>query len=229
MKIQAVIFDFDGIMVDSETLHHQAFCRVLDPLHLPVSWEQYRETYIGFDDRDVLRTRYRVAGLPLDETTMHQLISAKARAYLDLIREQGVQVYPGVVDLVRSLSEKLPLAICSGALMSDIEPVVEQLGIAGCFAERVTADQVHVSKPDPESYHEAFRRLARKFPAVVRHPAHCVAIEDTPAGVEAATGAGLRVLAVRNTYGPEALVRAHRVVASLEEVDLFFLDGMVTS
>ena len=227
MKLQAVLFDFDGIIVDTEPLHHQAFCRVLEPLHLPLSWGQYYEHYLGFDDRDVLRTRFREEGIHLDEDTMRRLMREKAEAFVGLIRSKGVKAYPGVVELARSLRRVMPVAICSGALKSDIDPVLEMLGLNDCFSVMVTADQVHVSKPDPESYREAFRRLQQMFPDRVRDPGCCVAIEDTPAGVDAATGAGLRVLAVQNTYEPEALSKAGRVVASLSSVDMTQLDALV--
>lgn len=228
MNLQSVIFDFDGIMVDTEPLHHQAFCRVLEPLNLPLSWGRYYEHYLGFDDRDVLRTRFKEEGIHLEEDVMRRLIADKAKAFEALIHSKGVQPYPGVVALVRALSERLPVAICSGALMSDIRPVLEMLELQDCFSVRVTADQVHVSKPDPESYREAFRRLHQQFADRVTDPSRCVAIEDTPAGIEAARGAGLRVVAVRNTYEPEALSAAQQVVESLEPVTIATLDALVS-
>lgn len=227
MPIQAVIFDFDGIIVDTEPLHHRAFCRVLEPLNLPLSWGRYYEHYLGFDDRDVLRTRFDEEGIRLEEDMMRRLIDEKANAFLDIIQHEGVKAFPGVVELVKGVSGKVPLAIASGALASDIEPILEILELTSCFSERVTADQVQVSKPDPESYRVAFERLRAAHPGRVSDPAHCLAIEDTPAGVQAAKGAGLRVLAVSNTYEPEALDQADRVVASLAGVDLAALDALV--
>jgi beta-phosphoglucomutase len=229
MNLQAVIFDFDGIIVDSEPLHHQAFCQVLEPLNLPLSWGRYYEHYLGFDDRDVLRARFNEEGIHLEEAMMQKLMREKAEAFLHLIHAKGVKAYPGVVALVRALHRELPLAICSGALMGDIQPILRVLDIEDCFAIKVTADQVHVSKPDPESYVEAFRRLKEQFAGRVTEPSRCVAIEDTPAGIEAAQGAGLNVLAVQNTYEPEALARANRVVASLETIDALALNQLVVS
>lgn len=227
MRLQAVIFDFDGIIVDTEPLHHRAFCRVLEPLNLPLSWGRYYEHYLGFDDRDVLRTRFTEEGIRLEEDMMRRLIDEKAKAFLHIIHHEGVQAFPGVVELVTSLHGNIPLAIASGALASDIEPILDMLGLSRCFAERVTADQVHVSKPDPESYREAFARLRAAHPERVNDPASCLAIEDTPAGVQAAKGAGLRVLAVRNTYEPEALAEADLVVDSLAGWALAKLDALI--
>lgn len=228
MRLQAVIFDFDGIMVDSEPLHHQAFCSVLEKRNLPLSWEDYYARYLGFDDRDVLRMRFEEAGLALDDELMRQVVDEKAKAFVDLIRVKGVSPYPGVLELVRLLEKKLAIALCSGALASDIEPILEILHLANAFEIRVTADQVHASKPDPESYREVFRLLAAAHPGKITDPARCVAIEDTPAGILSASGAGLHVLAVGNTYPREALSGARRVVDSLEEVTMEDLEELVS-
>jgi beta-phosphoglucomutase-like phosphatase (HAD superfamily) len=129
---------------------------------------------------------------------------------------------------VRELSGILPLAICSGALASDIEPILRILDIESCFSVKVTADQVKVSKPDPESYLVAFARLREKFPARVADPSSCIAIEDTPAGITAATGAGLKVLAITNTYKAEYLEEATGVEHSLENVSAGYLDQLIS-
>lgn len=229
MQLQAVVFDFDGIVVDSEPLHHQAFVRVLEPLGLGFGWEDYLEDYLGFDDRDVFRERFKRAGRALDDAVMARLMAEKAQAFVDIVRAGGVTPYPGVVDLVHALAAELPIAICSGALRSDIEPILEILGLAGRFPVMVTADQVTVSKPDPESYRVAVKRLAEQFPGRVTDPAACVAIEDTPAGITAATGAGLKVLAVTNTYPADQLHGARQVVTSLGEVGLPLLRTVAAS
>jgi len=227
MRLQAVIFDFDGIIVDSEPVHHEAFVRVLEKHGLPFSWEHYYEHYLGFDDRDVFRTRYKDAGLALSDAHLRELMEEKARVFVDIIHAGGVKPYPGVVELIRSLHASVPLAICSGALLSDIQPILDQLNLQDCFPVRVTADQVDVSKPDPESYRESFARL-KNYSSRVTDPARCVAIEDTPAGIAAARGADLRVLAVTNTYEAGELAGADKVVDSLARVDATVLDALVS-
>ncbi|HMO03484.1 MAG TPA: HAD family phosphatase [Kiritimatiellia bacterium] len=229
MHLQAVIFDFDGIVVDSEPLHHQAFERVLAPAGFGFSWDDYVADYLGFDDRDVFRERFKRAGAALDPLRMAELMADKAQAFVDIVRAGGVTPYPGVVELITGLSECLPIAICSGALQSDIDPILDILGLTGRFPVMVTADQVSVSKPDPESYRTAFARLAARFPERVTDPARCVAIEDTPAGIAAATGAGLKVLAVTNTYAAASLGAAHRIVDSLAAVEHGLLDAVASA
>ena len=215
---EAVLFDFDGILVDSEPMHHQAFFEVLDPLGMGFPWKEYVEIYMGFDDRDAFREAFRAKGIDLDEANLAKLVAAKSRAFLGGIRV-GVTAYPGAVSMIESLrSAGLPLALCSGALRSDIDPILEQLGIFRCFDAIVSADDVRRSKPDPESYVLAFRRLAEMYPAAVTVPGNSVAVEDTPAGIRSAKDAGLRVLAVTNSFGPGELVEADWIVESLENI-----------
>lgn len=215
---EAILFDFDGILVDSEPLHYRAFIEVLDPLGMGFPWEEYVETYMGFDDRDAFREAFRAKGIDLDEGNLAKLVAAKSRAFLDGIRT-GMTAYPGVVPLIESLrAASRPMALCSGALRADIDPILAQLGVAGRFDVIVSADDVHRSKPDPESYALAFRNLSERYRDSLTVPENSVAVEDTPAGIRSAKGAGLRVLAVTNSYDPEDLTEADWIIDSLENV-----------
>ena len=216
--LSAVIFDFDGIVVDTEPLHYKAFQQLLVPLGLGYSWEQYLEHYLGFDDRDAFREAFRAGGLPLSDRDLRALMDSKAGAFQDIV-SVGVAPYPGVVELIRSISGALPLALCSGALRSDIDPILAQLDLTGAFDALVTADEVAASKPDPESYRLAVQRLRDLYPGRI-DAAASLAIEDTPAGIASATGAGLKVLAVTNSYPKDRLAGAFRVVDSLAGIDL---------
>jgi len=215
---EAVLFDFDGILVDSEPMHHRAFTEVLDPLGMGFTWGEYVETYMGFDDRDAFREAFRAKGIDLDDANLAKLVAAKSEAFLRGLRD-GVTAYPGAVPLVESLrAAGLPLALCSGALRSDIDPVLAQLGVARCFDVIVSADDVRRSKPDPESYALAFARLSERYVTMLTVPGKSVAVEDTPAGIRSAKGAGLRVLAVTNSYGAGELAEADWITDSLESV-----------
>jgi len=215
---EAFIFDFDGILVDTEPMHYEAFREVLEPLGMGFTWGEYVETYMGFDDRDAFREAFRARGTDLDAANLAKLVAAKSRAFLGSLRN-GVSAYPGAVAMIESLhAAGLPLALCSGALRSDIDPILARLGIARCFPVIVAADDVLKSKPDPESYALAFTRLSETHPSSLTVPGASVAVEDTPAGIRSAKGAGLRVLAVTNSYGPEELAAADWIVDSLETV-----------
>ena len=212
--VEAVIFDFDGVIVDTEPLHYAAFQRTLEPLGLHFTWQEYIDTYIGFDDRDAFRHAFSINGRMLSQDELHSLIKNKANFFTEVIGA-GVSAYPGVLDLILGLhANKFPLAICSGALRSDIEPILAMLDISDCFDVIVTADDVAASKPDPECYILAFERLqsARKIPFSKNAT---IAIEDTPAGISSAKAAGLMVCAVTNSYPAARLDQATFVTDSL--------------
>jgi beta-phosphoglucomutase len=215
---EAVLFDFDGILVDSEPMHYRAFIEVLGPLGMGFPWKEYVETYMGFDDRDAFREAFRAKGIALDDANLAKLVAAKSRAFQDGLRN-GVTAYPGAIPLIESLrAVDLPLALCSGALRSDIDPILARLGVARCFDAIVSADDVRRSKPDPESYALAFARLWERYAMLLTVPGKSIAVEDTPAGIRSARGAGLRVLAVTNSYGAVELADADWIVESLESV-----------
>lgn len=217
--LSAVIFDFDGVIVDTEPLHYRAFQEILEPLGLGYAWEEYVNLYMGFDDRDAFREAFRVHGRTLNDHDLELLIERKAAAFQEII-SRGVVPYPGVAELIEAISGSLPLALCSGALRSDILPILSGLGLPDAFDVMVTAEEVSASKPDPASYALAVERLAAVFPERRIAPGRCIAIEDTPAGISSATGAGIPVIAVTNSYPAERLAGAVKIVDSLAGLSL---------
>jgi beta-phosphoglucomutase len=217
--LKALIFDFDGIIVDTEPVHYRAFQEILNPLGLGYTWEDYVSFYMGFDDREAFREVFNAHNKELDERNLDLLISRKAEVFLKII-ENGINPYPGVVELIRSLSGEIPLALCSGARTSDIYPILENLEILDKFDVIVTAEDVSASKPDPASYVLAFQKLCSMYPHLMIKPEDCLAIEDTPAGINSAKSAGISVLAVSNSYSKEKLPGALLVVNSLKSITL---------
>jgi beta-phosphoglucomutase len=216
----AVIFDFDGVIADTEPLHWNAFREVLEPLGIRFTWREYVDVYMGFDDRDAFREAFRRHGRPLGGTRLSELIDAKSRVFRGILRN-GVTACPGTLDLIASLhASGVPMAICSGALRSDIDPILSRLGVAGLFLHIVTAGDVRKGKPDPEGYLLAYRKLSLSRPSTLTAPGKCLAVEDTPAGVEAAKRAGLSVLAVTGSYAAAELSGADHVADSLANVRL---------
>ena len=212
--ISAVLFDFDGVIVDSERLHWQAFNVVLKPLGRTISWEEYIDVFIGFDDRDAFRH-----ALPsVNAGELNELIVKKAVAFQELLESDGAAALPGSVELVRHLSGKLPIAICSGALKEDIFPIIKNLGIADAFDTIVTAEDTPMSKPDPAPYRLTKERLGISDGLV---------IEDTPAGIASAKGASLKVLAVTNSYDASFLSNADAIVDTLEGLTIEKLNNLI--
>lgn len=218
MLPSAVVFDFDGVIVDTEPIHYQAFQKLLEPVGLGYSWQDYVSTYMGFDDRDAFKTVYKKGNINLTNTKLYELIEQKAAAFQEII-SSGVSPYPGVLELISELTtHKVPLAICSGALRCDITPILEVFGIKNCFEHIVTADDVQQSKPDPASYLMVKQLLLNTHPELYDASKGVFVIEDTPAGIESAKGADLKVIAVTNSYPAALLHRANHRVESLLEL-----------
>jgi beta-phosphoglucomutase len=218
MYPDAVIFDFDGVIVDTEPIHYQAFQKILEPMGMGYSWQEYTATYMGFDDRDAFREVFRAAGETIVPDKLQELISQKAAIFEQVIAG-GVTPYPGVIELITELTAQgIPLAISSGALRSDIMPILEQLNIKQYFSHIVTADDVPQSKPHPASYLSAKEKLLNSFPDKLNSASHIYAIEDTPAGIQSAKAAGLSVIAVTNSYPAEKFGQADVQVTSLQQL-----------
>ena len=219
--LTAVIFDFDGIIVDSEPLHFRAFNEILEPYGISITWEDYCDTYIGFDDRDAFKTIHKAAGKKLSSGDLKKLIEQKAAVFEGYIHNGEATPLPGAVDLIKSMPARLPVALCSGALRQDILPVLEQLGIESAFSQIVTAEDTEKSKPDPAPYRLVLEKLN------ISDPSSAVAIEDTPAGILSAKGAGLKVLAVTNSYDRDYLHEADAITGSLEQASRAILESLV--
>lgn len=211
----AVVFDFDGVLVDSEPAHYRAFQEVLEPRGLGYSWQRYCEHFIGFDDRDGFREAFRDQGREMTGLELEELIREKHGAF-ERAMAAGLEPVPGAVACVEQLAAAYPLALCSGALRTEIEPTLRGLGLEGTFRVIVAAEDVTASKPDPVGYQLALAELGRVLGRTL-DPGSCVAIEDTPTGVASARGAGLRVIGL-DSSGAGSLTEADRVVPALDRI-----------
>lgn len=227
----AIVFDFDGVIVDSERLHHETMVAALEGIGPETPWEYYHRHLIGFDDRGAFAHLLSRAGVEATPEAVQRLVARKAALFAEAAAAGGVAPLAGAVECVRACAAAGPVGICSGALRSDILPVLANLGIADCFAEMVTADDVAMSKPDPACYRMCLARLAARFPERGVRADNCVAIEDTPDGIASARGAGLPVVGVTTNVGAEDLraAGARAVVGTLAGVvpeDLARLAGL---
>ena len=216
---RAVIFDCDGVIADDEPLHLRVFQAVLAPLGITITTAEYAERYLGLDDRGVFLEALRAHGIAPTPAQVAGLIDEKAQRFRRVL-ESEAHIYPGVVEFVRSLAG-LPLAVASGALREEIEMILRRAGIRDAFAVIVAAEDVHAGKPDPEGFRAALAaldRLSREGGRIV--PAECLVVEDSIAGVEAGRRAGMRCLAVTNSYPAADLGAADLVVPTLEGMTL---------
>ena len=213
----AVLFDFDGVIVDSERLHHETMVEAMAGQGPATPWEFYRENLMGLDDRGAFAVLLKRAGIEPTPEEVRRRIARKAELFAQHAAAGRVPAFPGAADLVRACAAAGPVGLCSGALRSDVDPVLAALGIADCFAEKVTAEDVPASKPDPTCYRLCVARLAAKFPDRGIAPAACVAIEDTDDGIVSARGAGIPVVAVATNL-PADWLRAAGAAAVVERL-----------
>ena len=210
----AILFDFDGVIVNSEPLHYQAFYRVLRDERIDLSETEYWNEMIGFDDRGAFQYIFRKRGCPADPRTMLRVMTAKSRAMMDLIHRRRYAALPGVEELVRGVWRHYPLAICSGALREEIEVMLEGISLRDCFSVIVSAEDVTVGKPDPSGYLLAARLLGEQVNRSLRAQ-DCLIVEDAPTVCERARQVGFKTLAVSTSYPIDRLGAADYAVRSL--------------
>lgn len=194
----ATLFDFNGVLVDDEHVHLAAFREVVAPLGIELSEEDYDERYIGFDDVGAFRAMLNDHGKPASDADVRRLVEAKKPVYLRRA-QAGLAVFPGAAELVKLTAEHGPVGVVSGALRHEIELGLETLGVKELIAFVISAEEVPRCKPDPQGYLMARERLG---------PIAALVIEDSPAGVRSAKGAGLYCIAVMHSAGREDLTRA---------------------
>jgi beta-phosphoglucomutase len=223
--LQAIVFDFDGVIADSEMLHLRAYQHVLADEGIAISNQEYFDHYLGYDDVGVFKALAKEKGLALDDSRMRRLIERKGERY-ESLAAAGEMLFPGAADFIRTAAATLPIAIASGALTHEIEEVLERAGLRPLFPIIVGADQTARSKPDPEPYQTAFARL-RELSGRDLQPWRSVAIEDSKWGLVSARGADLRCVAVTNTYPADELrADAELVVTGLHALSLEALDDL---
>jgi beta-phosphoglucomutase len=220
--LRAVVFDFDGVLVDSEPLHYRALAASLRDEGIAIGEDEYYARYAAYDDRTAIRLALEQHGTPFDASRVDRTARRKSSLFDDLI--PGIPFFPGARELVRALAREVPLAIASGALRSEIERILAAGGLRESFRAVVGAEDVARTKPDPMPYASAVARLAHDAPGL--RPEDCVAFEDTMAGIASARTAGLKVVGVTNTYPAGKLGAAHRVVASLAGIARADLDAL---
>ncbi|HWE01645.1 MAG TPA: HAD family phosphatase [Tepidisphaeraceae bacterium] len=211
----AVLFDFDGVLVNSEPLHFQAFREVLAAEHIALDEDEYYRELIGFDDKGAFRHVYARRSLDLTPKTFLALMARKSGVMMDLIYRKQFSALPGVEEFVRTLWRRCPLAICSGALREEIEAMLEGIALRDCFPIITAAEDVAVGKPDPSGYLQTMHALAQKVGHKLE-PKDCLIIEDAPSVIHTVRAVGFPVLAVATSYPVEKLSEANWRVKSLQ-------------
>ena len=216
--LRAVIFDFNGIIVDDEPIHFELFQRVFAEEGIDLSKEAYYARYLGFDDRGAFSFGFDEHKRPLSHEKLTELIDRKAVYYQDAIRNH-VAIFPGAKELVADLANNLPLAVASGALRHEIVTILTTAGLIRYFKAIVSAEDVEQGKPEPDIFLKALATLNGQNGTAIQ-ASECVVIEDSKEGIKGARRAGMKCLAVTNSHPAELLREANSIVNSLEEIGL---------
>lgn len=195
MTLKAVLFDFNGVIIKDEAIHRDLIDEILISENLRSKPGEYRQFCLGRSDRACLKQILTNRGREVRDGYLTQLVNRKAQAYqqaLDKLEE--LLIYPGLEDFIQKLRlHEVKLAIVSDALRTEVELVLNRTGLLEHFSVIIAADDITTSKPEPDGYLLAIERLNLKA-------SNCLAIEDTPAGIQAARSAGVQVVGVAHTY-----------------------------
>ena len=217
--LRAVIFDFDGVITDSEILHFRAFNRVLAPYGAEITMKDYYKTYLGLTDVDCFNLLIREGHLKADTQKIEEMVKQKDQIFKNLAKTEG-RIIEGVQGFLKMLRHNnIPMAICSGALLAEIELILEEARLRHFFETIVSAEQVRKGKPSPDGFLLTLCKLnkGRQIPIT---GAQCVVVEDSHWGLQAAKGAGMHTVAVTNSYDAQQLALAEKIVARLSELSI---------
>lgn len=220
--LQAIIFDFDGVLADSEPLHLRAFQQMLKEDGIELSAGDYFQRYLGFDDVGLVKALARDRSMPMNDRQVAARVARKGVIFEEMLHGDHV-LFPGASAFVQAAAARVPVAIASGALRHEIVEILQRARLDHLFPVIVASGDTPESKPSPEPYRLAFERL-RTASAAGLDPARCVAIEDSRWGLESARGAGLRCVGVTTSYRAADLPGAELIVGGLGELTFDALD-----
>ena len=216
--LRAIVFDFDGVIADTEPLHFLGFRDVLADEQVALSETEYYARYLGYDDVGALRAIGSDHGRTWTIDHVADLAIRKAARVEALERDMSV-LFPGAEAAIHRAAQAVPLAIASGALGAEIRRVLDRADLTRYFAAIVAAEDTPASKPAPDAYRRAVARLADALGGALR-AVDCVAIEDSRWGLESARTAGLRTVAIATSYDASELGDADLVLPDIAALDV---------
>ena len=224
--LEAVFFDFDGVIADSEPLHLRGYQAVLRADGIDLDKSEYYARYLGYDDVGLFEALAYDRRLPQTAAKINEWVAAKSRIVEEMLTNGSV-LFPGAAACVKAFAERVPLAVASGALEPEIEIVLTHAGLRGHFAAIASASDGVRGKPEPDLYLLAIAKLRDRLPQSL-NPAACIAIEDSHWGLEAARRAGLHCVAVTHTYPATDLVgAADLVVDALSDLTVSRIEDLL--
>jgi len=225
--LRAIIFDFNGVIIDDEPLHFLAFHEVLRNEGIRLTRAHYYERYLAYDDRRCLREILADNERRMSGAEVFRLRHAKEQAYQRLLK-QRLRLFPGAVRFIRKCASRYPLAIASGALQSEIQSILKGVNLDRYFTAVISADDVSHGKPHPETFLRACQALNRRGVGKGRKilPRECLVIEDSLHGIAAAHQAGMKCVAVAHSYPLRQLAHADHRARSIRDLQLSRLESL---
>ena len=223
--LRAIVFDFDGVIANSEPLHFRAFRDVLAGRGVELTEPDYYTRYLGYDDLGAFRAIAKDRGRTWSAVELTSLTADKAVRMEALERDASV-LFPGAADAIRRAAAAVPIAIASGALGVEIRRVLDGANLTHHFRAIVAAEDTAAGKPAPDPYQRAVTLLSESVGDTVL-AADCVAIEDSRWGIASARAAGLRAVGVTSSYDAGELSEADMVIGSLAELNIASLQRLL--
>jgi len=225
---KAVIFDFDGVISDTEILHFEAFNTVLKAFGVEIGKADYYDKYLGLTDMDCFAELIREGILDKPGVELESLVRGK-----NIIFEETAKTKAGIIDGVRDFiamlkENNVPMAIFSGALLAEIELILDFSNLREFFEVIISAEQVTHAKPSPEGFLLAIEKLNGNRKVAIEAN-ECVVIEDSRWGLEAARSARMHSIGVTNSYEAEQLSVADKIVANLGELTIKDLEQLCST
>ncbi|HEY0761129.1 MAG TPA: HAD family phosphatase [Pyrinomonadaceae bacterium] len=217
--IKAILFDFNGVIIDDETIQMKAYQEILKGHEVPLTEELYFGA-LGMDDRTFVRSMFAHAKKPLTNPVLEKVLNDKTDLHRELIED--LPLFPGVVTFLKAVSREFEVGLVSMANKVEVGYVFQRAHLTPLFSVIVTAEDASVCKPAPDCYLAGLTKLnekrqhERKLPLLA---SECLAIEDSPPGIQAARAAGMRTLGVTNTVSAAALREAGAEVVTASLAD----------
>lgn len=218
--IKAILFDFNGVIIDDEMLQMKAYQEVFQPYAVPLTEAQYMQA-LGMDDRTFVRAAFASASKELSDETVVELQARKVEIHRRLLTDD-LPLFHGVTTFLRAASREFTLGLVSMANREEIGYIFERAGLGPLFTIIVSAEDVGVCKPAPDCYLKGLEKLnehQRRTGRSLLQANECLAIEDSPPGIAAARAAGMRTLGVANTVAAEELRAAGAEVVGKDLAD----------
>ena len=218
--IQAIFFDFNGVIIDDERLQMAAYQDVLREHSIELTEADYFGA-LGMDDKTFVRAAFARANIALTDEVLASVLTRKGAKHRKLIEDE-LPLFPGVVTFLKAAFRCYQLGVVSMASLNEIDYALERAKLRALFTVVVSAEDVSVCKPAPDCYRIGLQKLNElrrggRQPSLI--PSDCLVVEDSPPGIESAKQAGMQTLGVTNTVDESALRTAGADVVSASLAD----------